>query len=80
MGVSLVMRNDKSNKGNIPHSIVPACAWALWLVQNEVVFKARRFYFDNLWLMTTRCITDWGIHLLRALVVRFVGDQMICEE
>ncbi|KAK1304550.1 hypothetical protein QJS10_CPB11g00521 [Acorus calamus] len=62
-GVSLVSCNDMSNKGSVIHLIVLACAWALWLARNEVVFKARRFYFDNLWFMATRCITDWGIHL-----------------
>ncbi|KAK1290868.1 hypothetical protein QJS10_CPB18g00764 [Acorus calamus] len=79
-GASLVTRNDKSNKGSVICSIVPACAWVLWLARNEVVLNARRVYFDNMWIMATRCIMDWGLHLLGASVVRFVGDQMVCKE
>ncbi|KAK1302852.1 hypothetical protein QJS10_CPB12g00564 [Acorus calamus] len=79
-GSRLVARHDKSRKGQVLRSIVPACAWALWLSRNEVVFKGSRFYFENLWLFASQLISEWGVYLVGATTVRFEGDHLVLEE
>ncbi|KAK1285493.1 hypothetical protein QJS10_CPB20g00703 [Acorus calamus] len=58
VGEELGKRMATGPRKTIAHLIIPAGAWAIWLTRNEVIFKGKRVYVENMWVLAAAMIRD----------------------